>query len=326
MFGDKSKKIISFVLVFCLVFSIAFIPTRKADAGAGAAVGACLAPIVGAIVASLVSPTVPNSDYGSYFQKCLDGLIFAASQEILNQITEDMVEWINSGFDGNPAFVQDYNKLLSDVGDEAVGEFIENTPELAFLCSPFQLEIKKALIRSNSRGTGGKFERDVTCRLSDVTSNVDNFLNGDFIDGGWDAWRELSFDNPYSAYLKVSIELQGSELAALGKTEKEVEIGRGFLSFEKCVDDGEESIPISNTLGNVAGGNTSFEGADQQVTFKKQNCTVETPGSVIEQQLNQALPSGVRKLETADSINEIVDALFAYLVNTAVTKGLSNFK
>ncbi|MEK7120889.1 MAG: hypothetical protein AAB840_02250, partial [Patescibacteria group bacterium] len=123
MFGYKSKKIISFVLVFCLVFTVVFVPPKKTDAGAGAAVGACLAPIVAAIVASLISPAVPSADYGSYFQKCLDGLIFAVSQEILNQITEDMVDWINSGFDGNPAFVQDYNKLLTKVADDAVGEF-----------------------------------------------------------------------------------------------------------------------------------------------------------------------------------------------------------
>ena len=323
MFGDKSKKIISFVLVFSLVFSIVFIPPKKTDAGVTAALGACLAPIMGAIIASLISPTVPGSDYGSYFQKCLDGLITYAANVVLERITSDMVKWANSGFDGNPAFVQDYNKLLSDISDEAVGAFIESTPELAFMCSPFQLEIKKALIRANSRGSGGRFEREVTCKLSDVTSNVENFLNGDFTDGGWDAWRELAFDNPYSNFLEVSIELQGRQLTALNKIEKEYEVGRGFLSFEKCVDDGEEIIQTSNTFGNVAGG-TSFEDADQGTAYKKQTCKIETPGSVIEAQLNNALPSGMRKLEMADEVNEIVAAVLAALVNKVVSQGLSN--
>jgi len=274
---------------------------------------------MGAIVASLVSPTVPSTDYGQIFKECLDALAFAVAQKMLEKATDGMVDWINSGFDGNPAFVQDYNKLLTDVADEEFGAFIESTPELSFMCSPFQIEIKKALIRANSRGSGGRFEREVTCRLSDVTSNVENFLNGDFTDGGWDAWRELAFDNPYSNYLEASIELQGRQVSALNEKLTQVEVGRGFLSFEKCTPAGEETLPVKGLPGG-------FGSQDQTVTFQNQDCTIETPGSVIEQQLNEVLPKGLNQLEVADELNEVVGALFAYLVNTAVTKGLSNMK
>ena len=34
------------------------------------------------------------------------------------------------------------------------------------------------------------------------------------------------------------------------------------------------------------------------------------------------LPSGLRRLELADEFNEIVNSLFAYLVNEALTDGL----
>ena len=314
MFPEKYKKIIaSVLLVAFLTLSIGAVPTKKVIAQ-GNIITDCASflkdlfgigggtddavdtdsvstgqeiPVKDAAIKSDTSSIKSEEKKSNNKEQCLDAIFYIINEVVIRQITKSVIDWINSGFDGNPAFVEDLGKYAEDIADEEFGRFLESS-ELEFLCSPFKLEIKKALILNNQKD---RFQRQVTCRLSDVTSNIDNFISGDFADGGWDAWRVLASDNPYSAYAEVSFELQGRKTAAVNEKLKLLDFGAGFQSKRECDPDGT-------------------------------NCKIVTPGSVIEAQLNNVLPSGLRRLELADEFNEIVNSLFAYLVNEALTDGL----
>jgi hypothetical protein len=328
MFTFFNKKIISGVLIFVLVFSIGFIPPKKAEAVGGMA--GCLAIGVG-ILAGMASSVVPTSDIlNNLKNQCLDGLVYVLNETILKKITADIINWINTGFDGNPAFVEDYQKMLRDIADEEFGYFIENSGQLGFLCSPFQLEIKKALYKSQSRTA---YQKDISCKLSDVVRNVENFIEGDFYDGGWEAWRILATDNPYSQYMRVSAELTLQQQGAIQKKEIDVLNSRGFLSNEYCDEPPPQELSVFGGRTDHATSTTIFgSGAfgefaqkeEEEVSKPRPVCKVVTPGSVIEAQLNNALQTGPRRLEMADEINEIVDTLLSHLVTEAFTKGLRN--
>jgi hypothetical protein len=54
----------------------------------------------------------------------LDSIMFCIVNEILTYITQATVNWINSGFNGNPVFVQNPGALLQTVADQEATNFI----------------------------------------------------------------------------------------------------------------------------------------------------------------------------------------------------------
>lgn len=220
----------------------------------------------------------------------LDGIFQAAAKVFLRAMVRSIITWINSGFQGSPAFVTDLSGFLLDVADEVVGDFIYNSDDLNFLCSPFQLDVRIALATQYSSGREGNYQPQ--CTLSDVVDNVDGFLSGSFADGGWPGWLELSISeesNPTLAYLNAEAEMYARIVNAQGEEVELLNFGDGFFSMEFC---------------DVA----------EQASGSRPNCTIGTPGSVIANSINDALGAGQDELIAADEVNEIFNALFSQLV------------
>lgn len=212
----------------------------------------------------------------------------ALAKSVIRQLTKSIVNWIDSGFQGKPAFVQDLGKFLTDIADEQIGEFIHGGA-LAGLCSPFALQVRITIARSRIA------DQPVQCTLTKVVGNVEGFFKN-FQNGGWPAWLALTTvttNNPYGAYIYYENQLDARIRAKQAEETEKVRQGSGFLSFEVCV------------ARSITGG-----------CLRKQ---VLTPGSVIAGQLNQVLPSGLRQLELADSIAEILDALMVALLQQVFT-------
>jgi len=228
----------------------------------------------------------------------LDGIANSLAKQAVSQMTSSVVTWINSGFQGSPAFVTDINGFLLDIADQVAGDFIYGAG-LSFLCSPFELEVRAALEIQYQASKGATSQTQ--CTFSGVLENMQNF--GKSLTN-WQDWFEITTkpqNNQYGALLIAKHELDIRVRNAQGQEMKLLEFGNGFLSMKKC--------------HNVAGG--------------KKQCSVVTPGEVIKDQLNRHLGSGLASLIEADEINEIVNALFAQLAQQAVTGlngllGLSN--
>lgn len=229
-------------------------------------------------------------------ENILNALAWFAAKALIRGITRSIVNWINTGFQGSPAFVTDPNAFLAGVVDEAIGNYINST-SLGFLCSPFQLEVRLALAFNYKRG------RDVlSCRLTQIGNNIDNFFKGTSgsfsAGGGWGTWLQVvSQDNPYSRYQAASTELEIAIENARGEKIKLLDWGRGFFSFRDC-----------STFTTGGASNESGE----------QNCPIVTPGAFIEGQLSMVAGSDLRSLELADSINEILGTLAMQLVSQAL--------
>ena len=149
---------------------------------------------------------VPTDDKPNNIKESLwDRVAHQAANTLIEQTLVSMTNWINSGFDGGPAFVTDLRGFLLDIADATTADFIEGTA-LEALCSPWRLNIRVAL----ALGQATPFEREVRCTLSDIVANMDDFINGDFSQGGWAGWFELTTrpqNNPYGLYLITASEL-----------------------------------------------------------------------------------------------------------------------
>ncbi|MDP2705177.1 MAG: hypothetical protein U1D31_03005 [Patescibacteria group bacterium] len=215
----------------------------------------------------------------------LDAIAWAAAKVIIQNMLQSIVTWAQNGFNGGPSFIQDPEGFLRDVGDQTAGLVISDIAP--FLCEPFRISLQTNLSLSYSLPVFDKIE----CTLSDVIDNIDGFLNGDFTQGGWDGWFSMTQNkrnNPYGAFLLAQSELNVQVAKKQGTELKFLDWGQGFFSFRDA--DG----------------------------------LVQTPGKIIENQLNHSLGSGTRSLEIADEIDEVIGAVVAGLV-TQMFSGGSGF-
>ena len=297
------KKIIVFTIILSLVIPTGFfMHPNKAEAISDdtANWGSFIANTASA-GANFISATANTLTGGSVTalqikEFILDAIVWGIVNRLIEEMSYSIINWINSGFQGNPAFVTDFDRFLADIADERIGVFIEGS-SLAFLCKPLDIKFSLAL------KTAMPFEKEVECTLSDIVGNINDFIDGDFGKGGWDGWMELTMrpkNNRYGAYLSSAAELEAKIQFSQFEEGKVVEFGSGFLSFEKC-----EEGPQPTTPGGGPGAPI--------------NCEIQTPGSVIQTQLNKTLGLSTDRHLIADEINEIIGALIGQLLKKVMT-------
>lgn len=285
------------VLLIITVLSGTLMLPQRAEAISVTEIGANLWTNIKTTVESTVSAvsnvtSAAADTLGISKEFTLDSIAYWLAKKALKMVLKSTVNWINSGFQGSPAFIGDLEQFLIDSADEIFGEFI-NDSDLAFLCSPFQLDIKIALALSYKP----ELRQEVQCTLSDVVTNVENFLAGDFTQGGLAGLFEVTqnpSNNFFGAQANAKIALRGRLQDGKEREIYQLNWGKGFISSEKCliVGSGEE-------------------------------CTIDMPGETIAQALNFQLSVPGRELIAADEINEIVSALFSQLAFQALKGGMS---
>lgn len=266
--------------------------------------------VAGVLTGSVFSPSAlaavrvdaPTDDMRAF----LDCMTRALARVALQQMTNSVLKWVNSGFNGQPAYVQSFQQLFLTVADQAAGQFIQGSA-LSFLCTPFQNPVRIAIAQSYARRNASAN----SCTLSKVLAinNINGFMNGNFSQGGWQGF--LSFvssptNNPFGAYLYGQSALQSSISQAQQYTTLDLQNGRGFQSYYEPYNCKAVIDPISLKTG-------------QSCQYR-----ITTPGSVIEPQVNNSLGTGQRQLELAKNFDDIVSVFLQTLVTSALYSGLSH--
>jgi len=227
-----------------------------------------------------------------------DGLFFDIAQQALEQMTTDMIAWVNSGFDGEPAFVTDLEKHLLGIQDAVAAEFIYGAG-LGAVCTPFKIDLIGAIANQyraqrNSGNSGGTSQPNdaYSCTADKIPGgNQAAFLSGNFNAGGWAMWFETVL-NP----------------------EKNTPVGVKASADNDLRNAAAKAIAIEQTELDWAGGIKS-----QKVCNGPLDCTIVTPGSLIKDQITAHLNIPINRLLQADEMNEVIGALFGNLANEAIT-------
>ncbi len=315
-FNTFLKKITSiFLIVF---FSASFLIPQKTFAGASDSDDAAnwrssisnmftaVSSSVSAAADGVTSYSVSSLAVKEYI---LDTIVPFIREAMIKSITASIINWINNGFEGDPMFITDLEGFLLDIANETTGKFISDVG-LTGLCTPFKPQILIGLSLSHS----SSYLQRAECTLLDVIDNIEAFQE-DFRYGGWQAFIKIlePQNNYYGSSYMAQKELQTRLELAMQINQTKINWGDGFLSWEECTvvgDDFEGPVrPSRDTSENDA----DFVGPTQW-----KDCQINTPGSVIYEQLNQLLPSGLRNLELADEINEIVGALLVQVMKSAL--------
>jgi len=250
-------------------------------------------------IANTVSSTMASNIWIK--ENILDGIGWALAKAIISQMTSSILNWVNSGFQGSPAFVTDMEGFLLGVADRHFGRFLEELGgPFSFICAPFRLDVRVALAVSyeSARTTGAPTPG--TCTLTGALANIESFIDGSqtFTEaGGWDSWFTMTTQpmkyTSYGNLLEAQAQASARIVNARGEEVKLLEFGQGFLSSKICENVDDES-----------GGH--------------QRCGITTPGQVINEALTFQTSAGQRSLIEADEINEIISAVFAQLSQQAI--------
>lgn len=311
------------LFIFCFAFTAVYVPqpfqdiqraqAQQAVAEAGPNLIESIWTRISSEATRLLTSTIANVTSLSWWKEnVLDKMGWALAKAILSAIMRDIVRWINSGFQGSPAFVQDFGAFVTDVADQTAGRFLQEVGgPLSIVCSPFRLNIQIALAVSYNRTRDKNARR---CTLTGALQNIQNFIGGDFSQGGWGSWLQIT-QNPgqytqAGSLLEASAEMGLRISSAQGQATIPLAWGRGFLSSKVCDDpqspDGPPKAPAE-------------QGASQGVQAAQQNCRISTPGDVISSQLNSTLGLGNESLIAADEINEVIGAFMQQMVVQAIT-------
>ena len=246
----------------------------------------------------VISTVSAGNETAHTFKSCvLDPLAYMLARRAIDQITIDTINWINNGFQGSPAFVQNPTKFLTGVGDKVVGDILANSRDFSFLCAPFRLpdfNIGLNIVLGHSDYVG----LTSSCTLTGVIANAENFAkftSGDWSQGGWNSFIQVTqvpSNDPFYAQMALSADIDRAVSNKQGEQLNILNWGAGFMS-------------MTDSGGNII-----------------------TPGHVIENKLEQTMGTDVRQLELADSFDKIVSALLNQLINQAIfsSKGLAGSK
>lgn len=264
----------------------------------GCAVGSMLSGLLKSSVSSLTSSLNPSDtdvrvnetrirakevgDLGN-LGVSWDSIGFCLINSIIQYIGQSTVQWINSGFQGNPVFVDNPEQFFSDIADLEAGRFLGEISN-GYLCSPIQAPVRLNIANTYNNSISPYSNRG-RCTFSGISGNMESFLSGNSF--SWQDWISYSrpSNNTYGATVSAQLELDKRIASALGTESKLLDWGRGFLSFKD-----PETGKISS------------------------------PGTIIEGQINSRLGSSERRIEMADEFDEVVNALVNQLIKIAISE------
>jgi len=262
----------------------------------------------------------------------LDNTIgWAIANTLIAAMGDDIVNWINSGFQGDPLFMSNPEAFFGDVANEVSGQFI-NEINASAICEPWRPQITIALAQQKS------FLERSQCTFLDAVDNVEDFIN-DFENGGWQGWLSLTQhpeNNPYGAYF-IAVDEHTRRLAQkVGNARDEINQNQGFFSLKRCVSRAETLDAFGGAGDSYPQGLDAFGGAGDpypQIDAGTENpndpkgpCLrweTQTPGQAIVGSLNESLGAPLDRLGEADELTEgILSAIMNALINQVVIGGL----
>lgn len=273
--------------------------------------------------------------------ECMKSLGTAALHDLLAASTQSIVNWINTGFDGDPLFIQNPHLFFKGVADQQVYSFVAelNNPEKY----PFGPEIGASIAAMYNCDTytdsdNNCFNNTAIFTLgAEIGADWQDFYS-DFNVGGWGGWLAATqnpANNPFDFQFMASKEIQARIDMQQQTIKEEIQQNGGFLSLRKCVlynDDTHAEDQQGGTYvdtGTTAGGTYDASSFNYEYSYFGQidNCkqyAVTTPGSLVADQLNIHLGASANAVAMGDEVNTSIAAIFDALTNQLIDQGLAS--
>ncbi len=321
-----AKKSISLFLIGAILipsFAVpSFVSAQTSGLGSAASSLVACTGILDSVGSSISGYLSGSSDSGSQEEvpvaendqrkkeNCTDSIFRAAARMVLAYITDSIIKWINSGFEGDPTFISNPKAFFKDVANEVSGQFIEQLG-LAGLCEPFRPQIIIALAQVPT------FGQRYRCTALDVLDNLEDFHN-DFSNGGWAGWFTIiqPQNNFYGTLYNAEADRARRIESAETYKRDELAQNNGFFSLRKCTAYHSDYAAGTQEEKDAYNGPWNEGGIKGCVDTE-----VVTPGKFIVESGVKINNAPIDDIISADEVNEMLAAIFNALINQLITDG-----
>lgn len=377
------KSIALFLAIFLILPSFLLLPAKKAEAqqiganaqfgqiiGAGVStVADCLnigdkiknfiedeaedlgVTLVETLVGSTAVPTNETGKTRDYIQtlkdkeSCFDAIAYNAVKLALRLTTQELLGWINSGFDGAP-FYRDSGSYFTELWENEVNSFSSSLMNLDETLYPWAKATAARILLAHQ----AKFEFYSQSSLHNFVVGGADGYRASFSAGGWNAWEAMLMpqNNPVGYGMLARRELArrgggGTAFSILPEdrprslADRVDEATNGFFSDRRCVSpysvfisDFTKGPPLPDDLGDdglekpyVIKGKTEIEVGKKGLPLDAcAGWETVTPGTAIASSLDLTIGTKIKQQELADEINESIAAIFDALTSQLVTQGV----
>jgi len=259
---------------------------------------------------------------------CIQSIGRLIIKMLLQKLTVSTVNWINSGFDGSPAFIQDPGKFFGDIAKNEILQFgLEiNNPELF----PFG----KAWMQNTAIAFNNKFQDNARYSLNELIQETTPEYSAatfqeDFSQGGWNAWTALTqvpANNPLGFKLMADNEIQrrlaGTTQSTAEYVHDALAQANGFLGDQRCAE--PKGVTKEQNDAYLRG-----ESADTTVQPRKcERWEYVTPGKLISEAATTAINYQNNAYLDVEDLNDavaaVLDALLSQFSSNIMEKGFAN--
>lgn len=258
----------------------------------------------------------------------LDYIAYAAAQNLLTQLTNSTLKWIQGGFHGSPSFEVDTDQMLTEIADNIAGNLVLQLRGIAScdFTSTYRDDLANSVYLA-PRKRDYTFDNKATCPFRQNW----NFTATEFYGGlnkmTWDAYGAMLEDggNPYGVQTITAKELAKKTSDAQAKRKQETSWSNGFTDIKDLNDcTYPESIFVTkDSLGKDPAYvqmlpeereakaieiNTAMISDPDFTRKNKQYCKTTTPGKIVEGQLTKTLGVDMDRIGFADNMNKIISA------------------
>ncbi len=290
-------------------------------------------PATGALYKAVgVSQEVPTIDQKALDQQkkqakkenCLDGIAYSMAKNVLQQVSNKTLNWVNTGFDGNPLYVRDIDSYLRSIRDQKLQSFLSQVPTTNPI---FGNAIRSVVTQQVTGYSDGRINQV----MNTPQARAYQSFQQDFTQGGWNSLLNPQ-NNPLSAYFDAVQQVSKNIDTAQENVQNELQQGDGFLSMKKCVEWGVQTAgantvngtPLDEIPPGMVDTSAPTTASTTQAGRKCLRYETVTPGALIAQQTAYVTNSAVRQLEQADKINEVLGSFFDNLLNNLFRNGLGS--
>ena len=255
---------------------------------------------------------------------------------LIQKLTISTINWINSGFNGSPAFIQDAGKFFGDIAKNEVLQFGLEIKD------PNRFPFGKAWLQNTAAAFNNKFQDNARYSLNELISatnpdcgttqdgkkiGCDIAFKQDFSQGGWNAWNAITqapANNPLGFQLMADNELQrrlaGTVESTAQYTHEALQQANGFLGDMRCSADSnmKQSEIRTALIGGKEDPCKAAGGTWQYVTPGKM--LADAAGIVT----NHANDSYLNINDLNDAVAAIADAVLAKFSSNFMEKGFAN--
>lgn len=260
--------------------------------------------------------TVPvNDPNANRRENCLNGIAYSIAKNLLQQVSNKTLNWINKGLGGNPLYVQDIGSNLRTIRDEQLGRYLGSVQS----SNPIFGNAIRSAVTKQVTGISDGY---IGVAMNTPEAQKYNSFQQDFTSGGWGSLLNMN-NNPIGALFNSTNTVSKNIATEQQARVNEVQRNDGFLDMRTCV---EYAPVLDSKTENEIRARFGYAANTTPTTPQCLKYKTVTPGALISQQASSVLNSPQKQLEMADSINEVLGSFFDQLLNNLYQKGLAGLQ